>query len=191
MPDLYDKLISALGLDSLRNDRLLGVPLREFPPLAFAGGHGELSPTLCRLPDGRTQMVFKTASSGDHWIGFLPCTPGNRDCLERFLQQMGAVGTDPVLEANPPGFFARFLGVFRPARVLVAMDPLPDRHLESNVEWALVVGNDSRPRLQFTIHAPRRLFRRNLNGSPDVAVSLLEIAKAAGEHECGWSDPRE
>ena len=71
------------------------------------------------------------------------------------------------------------------------MDPLPDRHLESTVEWALVVGNDSRPRLQFTIRAPRRLFRRNLNGSPDVALSLLEIAKAAGEHEWDWSDPRE
>ena len=102
-----------------------------------------------------------------------------------------ALGRDLVSDATPLGFWARILRVFRPARVLVAMDPLPDRLLESTVGWALVVGNDSRPRLQFTIRAPRRLFRRNLNGSPDIAVSLLEIAKAAGEHECGWSDPRE
>ncbi|MFO1460709.1 MAG: hypothetical protein U1G08_15050 [Verrucomicrobiota bacterium] len=190
MPDWYDRLLTGLGLDSIRNDRLLGVPLREFPPLAFSNGHGELSPTLCQLPDGRTQIVFKTVSAGDHWIGFFPCTPGNRDCLQRFLQQSGDVGTDPVPDAHPPGFWPRFLGLFRPSRMLVAMDPLPDRHLGSTVEWALVVGHDSRPRLQFTIRAPRRLFRRQLNWTPEVAASLLEFAKAVGQNECDWSHSR-
>lgn len=190
MPDGYDRLLTGLGLDSIREDRLFGVPFREFPPLPFAMGPGELSPTLCRLPDGRTQMVFRTVSMGDAWIGFLPCTPGNRDCLQRFLQQVGALGKDPVPDAHPPGFWAPILRVFRPARVLVAMDPLPDRHLDSTVEWALVVGQDSRPRLQFTIRARRRLFRRPLNGSPEVAASLLEFVKAIRQHECDWSHSR-
>lgn len=190
MPDWYDRLLTRLGLDSVRNDQLLGVPLREFTPLEFSNSPGVLKPSLCSLPDGRTQIVFQVAASGDRWVGFLPCSTENLRRLEEFLERAQSPGIGTVEPRREMTFARRMLRPFCPARVLVAITPLPDRHLESTVEWCLVADSEEAQRLQFTIRGPRGLFRREPESTPEITARLVEITAEARKQLSVWGEPK-
>jgi hypothetical protein len=128
--DLYDKLISVLGLDDIRTDHLFGKILREFPELEFSDGPGRVTPSLCRLPDGRTQLVFRVASVGDHWVGFLPCSAANLTLLDAFLTRARRHFPEPGSGLRNSGLVARLVRAINPGDPLETMPNPLDRHLE-------------------------------------------------------------
>lgn len=182
MADWYDKLISLLGLDGIRTDRLLGVEERRFPPMLPEGVTPSIIPSLARLPDGRRQIVFNVAGPGESWAGFLPCSPGNAAVLAGFLGRARAHLPAAAARPEPPsGAFAMLRNLSKAVTVLGEMDPLPDRHLETGIALKLIAGSGRGPWLEFSIRGPRGLWLRRLAWTPALAARWDDIHAAVSE----------
>ena len=171
MSDWYDKLISLLGLDPIRRDVLFGTPLHSFPEWTFRRSAGTARPSLCQLPDGRTQLVFELRCVDTPWVGFIPASARNLTAVEDFLGQVDAA---TVAER----------GTQWPRKVVMA--PLPDRNLDSVVELAWDASHAGGARLEFTIRGPRGYLRQELDWTPALAADWKELLAQARARSTPW-----
>lgn len=173
----FDKFLSRLGLDASRPDRVQGAVIREFPPIGSPPLDEWLQVSLCRLPDGRTLCTFQISSSGERWVGFLPCSRANLNLLQSFLADA---------RSHSPRS-TTVLGSLRDSKTpLAVLGPLPDRHLDTGVELKLLDRARKDPELQFFIRGPRGHLRRELAWTPDLASWWEALAKEVAAHISAW-----
>lgn len=177
MPDWYDRLIQLLGLDPWRTDRITGVTLATFPGIESPPDRQELQTSLCQSDDGERHLVFQLATGGSRWIGFLRCTPGNRDCLENFLTR--ASGELPPRERMPtPSRWAGWKTFLDNRPVLASVSQWPDPHPLSNIGLELLGPDRSGPHLRFIIRGSRGYLRRNLPWNLAMAAHWQQVLEA-------------
>ena len=170
MPDWYDKLISVLGLDPIRQDVMFGTPIGAFPEWTFRDSGGTARPSLCQLPDGRAQLVFELRCGRTPWVGFLPASARNLAAFGEFLGRIPAPCASTAI----------------PSSETLEMAPLLDRYLDSVIElsWRAVAGGG--PRLGFTIRGPRGYLRQELDWTPELACALAEMLAEAQARVSAW-----
>jgi len=173
MGDWFDRLISLLGLDASRTDRIVGTLEREILELSLNSQRPAVKVGLYRLPDDRRQLVFQL---GTQWVGFLPCSRGNEKVLADFLgraqRYLPPDSTAP--KPAPPGVFRRMAGVLARSRRLEAMGPLPDSHLRVSVGLELLEIDDSHL-LSFIIRGPRGMLRERIAWTRELAAQLQAL----------------
>ena len=125
--DWYDRLITLLGLDECRNDRILGISEQDLGPTNPAWR--EARAELCRLPDGTRQVVLRFRTTDRPAIGLIRCDQANARTLGQFLSE--AERRSPIKSGEPsgaPGILASIAAAISPKPVIVGMDPLPAPH---------------------------------------------------------------
>ena len=125
--DWYDRLITLLGLDECRNDRILGISEQDLGPNNPSSRQTRAE--LCRLPDGTRQVVLRFHAADRPAIGLLRCDQANARILSQFLSE--AERRSPFKRGEPDadhGFLSSIAAAIAPKPVIVGMDPLPAPH---------------------------------------------------------------
>lgn len=183
MADWYDRLISALGLDAHRLDRLLGGVEQELLTLSPPDAWRPLEVSLNRLMDGRRLLVFRVVDSDGGLYRFFPCSRANAKVLGDFLRRAESHLTPAGAPEIPrAGMLASVLDCLTPAQPVEVMAPLPDRHLETTIELRLLATRHGGHCLLFVMRGPGSHYRHRCRWSQAVAAnwhSLLASAQAA------------
>lgn len=192
MADWYDKVISALGLDESRTDRVFGVLEQELDGLDALQrnvplqGPEEVRVCLNRLPEGRRLLMFRFGPQSEGSLWPVPCSQANAAGLEEFLQQ---AETFPPMD-RPAGSRGSALRGFRkwlaPDRPVVTMAPLLHRHCEVRIMLRLLSDPSGGHSLQFLGRAARGRCKYTWRWSPAVVASWQRISSSLRSGVTDW-----
>jgi hypothetical protein len=134
----YDKLISTLGLDGHRTDRLFGVAEHEVIGLEALQA-GELTRvSLNRLLDGRRLLLFQFGPYQEGALWPMPCSRANAETLGGFLCGMESyLPPAGATEDSRRGAGRGLRNWLAPGRPVAVMPPLPDRHYDVQIKFQL------------------------------------------------------
>ncbi len=186
MADWYDKVISALGLDENRTDRLFGVLEQELDGLDALQGGQEVGVSLNRFPDGRRLLLFRFGPQSEGSLWPVPCSQANAAVMEEFLRRAETF----LAVDRPAGPTGSVLGRFRerlaPDRSVVTMSPLPDLHLEVRIGLRLMAEPSGGHSLEFQGRAAGGRCEHSWPWSPAVVASGYRVLSSLRGGAADW-----
>jgi hypothetical protein len=139
MGDWYDKVISALGLDGHRTDRLFGTVEQEVTGLEALQACELTRVTLNRLSDRRRLLLFQFGSYADGSLWPMPCSRANAEAVGGFLfRAQSYLPARDVPEVSRKGVVEGFRAWLTTGRPVERMASLPHRHFDARIELRLL-----------------------------------------------------
>ena len=186
MADCYDKVVTTLGLDECRTDRLFGVLEQELDGLDALQGAVAVCVCRNRLPDGRRLLMFRFGPRSEGSLWPVPGSHANAAVLDEFLRR-----AETFLPMDRPasskgsvlGGFGKWLA---PDRPVVTMAPLLHRHFEVQVGLRLLAGRSGGHSLQFWGRAARGRCKHTWRWSPAVVASWHRISSSLRGDLTDW-----
>jgi len=187
MADWYDKVISALGLDKCRTDRLCGIVDREVVELDPPQWNQPVRVTLNRMSDGRRILMFQVGAFSEGELWPMPCSNGNAKALREFLSRaenhLPPVGAP---ESPKPSEFGGIRGRLSRGQPVEAMPRLPHRHLDGKVDLRLLVNRRGGHFLVMTARGSRCRFDYCWRWSRSLATQWQKVLAALESGITDW-----
>ena len=186
MADWYDKVVSALGLDECRTDRLFGVLEQELDGLDALQGAVAVCVCLDRLPNGRRLLMFRFGPRSEGSLWPVPVSQANAAVLEEFLRR-----AETFLPMDRPAGSkgSVLMGIRKgltPARPVATMAPLLHRHFEVRIGLRLLADRSGGHSLQFLGRAARGRCKHTWRWSPAVVASWHQISSSLRGGVTDW-----
>ena len=186
MADWYDKVISALGLDECRKDRLFGVLDRELDGLDALQGAVAVCVCLNRLPNGRRLLMFGFGPRSEGSLWPVPCSQANAAVMEEFLRRAETFLAVERPASSKGSVLGRFRKRVAPDRPVVTMSPLPDLHVEVRIMLRLLADPSGGHSLQFQGRAAGGRCEHTWPWSPAVVASWYRVLSSLRGGATDW-----
>ena len=187
MADSYDKVISALGLDGCRTDRLFGVVEHELSGLDVLQGREDVRVSLNRLPDARRLLLFQFGPRSEGALWPIPCSRANADALGGFLRRAETHLPRMGLPELPgPGMLEKMLEWFMPRQRVEIMPRLVHSYLDCRIELHLLACRSGGHSLRLVARGSRCRFDRSWQWSRSLAAGWRGILAALHDGLSNW-----